>query len=52
MTPDFSWGESAGAISAGLQMVAGQNGDPHGLFRGAFMVGLSELTTQLLTPTP
>ncbi|KAJ8454068.1 hypothetical protein ONZ45_g19450 [Pleurotus djamor] len=30
------WGESAGAISVALQMVA-NNGDSEGLFRGAFM---------------
>ncbi|KDR73257.1 hypothetical protein GALMADRAFT_727490 [Galerina marginata CBS 339.88] len=30
------WGESAGAISVGLHMVA-NNGDPAGLFRGAVM---------------
>ncbi|KDR82068.1 hypothetical protein GALMADRAFT_135442 [Galerina marginata CBS 339.88] len=31
------WGGSAGAISVGLQMVA-NNGDPAGLFSGAFML--------------
>ncbi len=31
----FSWGESAGAISAALHLVA-NNGDNEGLFRGAF----------------
>jgi carboxylesterase type B len=31
-----SWGESAGAISAALQMVA-NNGDNEGLFRASFM---------------
>lgn len=30
------WGESAGAISAALHMVA-NNGDNEGLFRGSFM---------------
>jgi acetylcholinesterase len=32
----FSWGESAGAISAAFHMVA-NNGNNEGLFRGAFM---------------
>ena len=31
-----SWGESAGAISVGLHMIA-NGGDNEGLFRGAFM---------------
>ena len=32
----YSWGESAGAISASLQMLA-NGGNTEGLFRGAFM---------------
>jgi hypothetical protein len=41
-TPDselhetFSWGQSAGAMSVSLQMVA-NGGNPEGLFRAAFM---------------
>lgn len=33
---NISWGESAGAISASLQMLA-NGGNTEGLFRGAFM---------------
>lgn len=36
------WGESAGAISASLHMLA-NGGDPGGLFRGAIMVPASFL---------
>ncbi|KAI0656620.1 carotenoid ester lipase precursor [Cubamyces menziesii] len=38
------WGQSAGAISVGLQMVA-NNGDNEGLFRGAIMESGSPLPT-------
>lgn len=53
MAPGHSWGESSGAVSAGLLMVAGKNGDPGGLFRGAFMVGVlvAQSPTSYLEPT-
>ena len=40
----FSWGQSAGAISVGLQMVT-NSGDNEGLFRGAIMESGSPLPT-------
>ncbi|TDL14968.1 carotenoid ester lipase precursor [Rickenella mellea] len=39
------WGESAGAISVALQMVA-NGGDPQGLFRGGFMESGSTIPLQ------
>ncbi|KZV76147.1 alpha/beta-hydrolase [Peniophora sp. CONT] len=38
------WGESAGAISVGMQMVT-NNGDSEGLFRGAFMQSGGTMST-------
>lgn len=43
-----SWGESAGAISAGLHMVA-NNGNTEGLFRAAFMQSGSPLPVADIT---
>jgi len=42
------WGESAGAISVGLHMVV-NNGNPDGLFRGAFMESGSPIPLKDIT---
>ncbi|KAH9970755.1 carotenoid ester lipase precursor [Lactifluus volemus] len=42
------WGESAGAVSVSLQMLA-NNGNPHGLFRAAFMQSGSPVETGDIT---
>ena len=46
LPPHSSWGESAGAMSVGYQLVI-HDGNPQDLFHGAFMVRL--LARNLLT---
>lgn len=45
------WGESAGAISAALQMTT-NGGDVQGLFRGAFMVSYCPASSFLSSRVP